>query len=80
MFIALATLMALCWQLDQMPLYDPLFTVANTTVGRDVRTVIIAGEVVMKDREIVSIDVERIRAMVASRLPRLMERLEAITQ
>lgn len=67
-------------QLDQMPLYDPLFTVANTTVGRDVRTVIIAGEVVMKDREIVSIDVERIRAMVASRLPRLMERLEAITQ
>ena len=68
-----------CTQLDQMPLYDPLFTVANTTVGRDVRTVIVAGRLVMKDRDFVAVDIERIRAMVAARLPYLTERLEAIT-
>lgn len=65
--------------LDQMPLYDPLYTAANTTIGRDVRTVIVAGRVVMKDRELKTVDVERIRALVAERLPRLMDRLETIT-
>ena len=67
-------------ELDQMPVYDPLFTAANTVVGRDVKTVLIAGKVVMKDREIVSVDVERIRALVAERLPRLMDRLETLTR
>ncbi|MDA1082818.1 MAG: amidohydrolase family protein, partial [Gemmatimonadetes bacterium] len=54
-----------CEQLDQAPIYDPLFIAANTTVGRDVRTVIIDGKVVMKDREILSVDVEEIKAKVA---------------
>ena len=69
-----------CNALDQMPLYDPLFTAANTTVGRDVRTVVVAGRVVMKDRQLLTVDVERIRALVAERLPRLMDRLETITR
>jgi 5-methylthioadenosine/S-adenosylhomocysteine deaminase len=69
-----------CNGLDQAPLYDPLFVAANTTVGRDVRTVIIHGRVVMKDREVLTVEVPRVKAMVAKRLPRLMRRLEAITQ
>lgn len=69
-----------CEQLDQAPLYDPLFTAANTTVGRDVQTVIIDGKVVMKDREILSVDVAEIKAKVAKRLPGLMRKLEDITR
>jgi 5-methylthioadenosine/S-adenosylhomocysteine deaminase len=68
-----------CEQLDQAPLYDPLFVAANTTVGRDVRTVIIDGRVVMKDREILSVDMPRMQAAIRKRLPRLMQRLEKIT-
>lgn len=69
-----------CGDLDQAPMYDPLFVAANTTVGRDVRTVIIDGRVVMKDREILTVDMDAIRAALAKRLPRLMQRLEKITQ
>ena len=69
-----------CDQLDQAPVYDPMFVAANTTVGRDVKTVIIDGRVVMRDREILTMDVSRIKAMVAERLPRLMRRLEDITK
>jgi 5-methylthioadenosine/S-adenosylhomocysteine deaminase len=64
--------------LDQAPLYDPLFAVANTSVGRDVRTVIIDGDVVLKDREFVKFDIERLHALLAERLPRLMERFERV--
>ncbi|MFM9888554.1 MAG: amidohydrolase family protein, partial [Burkholderiales bacterium] len=52
---------------DQAPLYDPMFVVANTTVGRDVRTVIVDGQVVMKDREMLTVDVSRIKAMLRER-------------
>jgi len=69
-----------CGELDQAPMYDPLFVAANTTVGRDVRTVIIDGRVVMKDRETLTVDMDAIRAALARRLPRLMQRLETITQ
>jgi 5-methylthioadenosine/S-adenosylhomocysteine deaminase len=69
-----------CDGLDQAPLYDPMFVAANTTVGRDVRTVIIDGRVVMKDREVLTVEVPRVKAMAAKRLPRLMRRLEAITK
>lgn len=69
-----------CAELDQAPPYDPLFVAANTTVGRDVRTVIIDGRVVMKDREILTVDVPRMQAAIRKRLPRLMQRLEKITR
>jgi 5-methylthioadenosine/S-adenosylhomocysteine deaminase len=69
-----------CGELDQAPLYDPSFVAANTTVGRDVRTVIIDGRVVMKDREILSVDMPRLQAAIRKRLPRLMQRLEKITR
>jgi 5-methylthioadenosine/S-adenosylhomocysteine deaminase len=66
--------------LDQAPAHDPLFTAANTTVGRDVRTVIIDGRVVMKNREILTVDMEKLKNRLAQRLPRLMQRLEKLTQ
>ncbi|MBK7471688.1 MAG: amidohydrolase family protein [Betaproteobacteria bacterium] len=69
-----------CEQLDQAPVYDPMFVAANTTVGRDVKTAIIDGRVVMRDREILTMDVARIKALAAERLPRLMRRLEDITK
>lgn len=65
---------------DQAPLYDPGFAAANTTVGRDVESVIVDGKLVMKDREMFTVDVERIRALLAARLPALMEKLETVTR
>ena len=41
---------------------------------------IIDGRVVMKDREILTVDMDAIRAALTKRLPRLMQRLEKITQ
>lgn len=66
-------------QLDHTPLYDPYFVAANTIVGRDVRTVVIDGKVVMKDRELLTVDREEIDARLAERLPKLMERFDAMT-
>lgn len=62
---------------DHFPVYDPLFTAANTVVGRDVRSVIVDGRVVMKEREFTALDTERLRARLRERHPALMERFEA---
>ncbi|MEF2070099.1 amidohydrolase family protein [Consotaella aegiceratis] len=64
--------------MDAMPLYDPLFVAANVLVGRDVSTVLVDGKVVMKDREMVSIDVEAIKAKLNERLPGISERFEKL--
>jgi 5-methylthioadenosine/S-adenosylhomocysteine deaminase len=66
-------------QLDQMPLQDVWFVAANIVVGRDVRTVVIDGQVVMKDRELLTVDREEIDRRLAERLPKLMERFDAMT-
>jgi 5-methylthioadenosine/S-adenosylhomocysteine deaminase len=65
-----------CTEIDQMPVHDPLFVAANMIVGRDVRTAVIDGKVVMKEREILTVDVEGIRAKLKKRLPQIMERFE----
>ena len=62
-----------------MPLYDPYFVAASTVVGRDVKTVVIDGNVVMKDRELLTVDRKEIDARLAERLPKLMERFDAMT-
>lgn len=66
-------------QLDHMPLYDPYFVAASTVVGRDVKTVVIDGNVVMKDRELLTVDRKELDARLAERLPKLMERFDAMT-
>ena len=67
-------------ELDQSPYFDPLFTVANTAVGRDVQTVVIDGRVVMKDRKLLTIDEEALRHDIDRRLPRIMERFDQVWQ
>jgi 5-methylthioadenosine/S-adenosylhomocysteine deaminase len=66
-------------QLDHLPLYDPYFVAASTVVGRDVKTVVIDGQVVMKDRELLTVDREEIDRRLAERLPKLMERFDRMT-
>jgi 5-methylthioadenosine/S-adenosylhomocysteine deaminase len=66
-------------QLDQMPIQDVYFVAANIVVGRDVRTVVVDGNVVMKDRELLTVDREEIDRRLAERLPGLMERFDAMT-
>ena len=62
-----------------MPLQDIYFVAANIVVGRDVATVVIDGKVVMKDRELLTVDREEIDRRLAERLPKLMERFDAMT-
>ena len=65
-----------CTEIDQMPVDDPLFVASSLLVGRDVRTVVVDGQIVMKEREILTVDVEEIRRKLAVRLPVIMERFE----
>lgn len=65
-------------QLDHLPLYDPYFVAANSVVGRDVRSVVVDGKLVMKDRELLTVDRAEIERRLAERLPRLMERFDAM--
>ena len=51
---------------------------ASLVVGRDVETVVIDGKVVMKNREVLTVDVEQIKARLARRQPELMGRFEAL--
>jgi 5-methylthioadenosine/S-adenosylhomocysteine deaminase len=67
-----------CDDMDQVPLYDPLFAAATLTVGRDVQTVVIDGEVVMKDRELLTIDRDKLNYELKTRLPGIMNRFQSI--
>jgi 5-methylthioadenosine/S-adenosylhomocysteine deaminase len=61
---------------DQYPLMDPMIALAEHTVGRDVRTVIIDGRVIMKDREFTTLDLEPMRRKVSDRYRVIMERFD----
>jgi len=63
---------------DQIPIYDPLFTAANMTTGQNVSSVIIDGNIVMKERMLLSMDIEQIKANLAQRLPIFMKRFEKV--
>ena len=63
---------------DQIPIYDPLFTAANMTTGQNVSSVIIDGNIVMKERKLLSMDIEQIKANLAQRLPIIMDRFEEV--
>jgi 5-methylthioadenosine/S-adenosylhomocysteine deaminase len=65
-------------EIDQSPVYDPLFVASSIVVGRDVRTAVVDGKLVMKEREMLTIDVEAMRAKLAVRRPIIMERFEKL--
>lgn len=67
-----------CTEMDQVPVYDPLFTAATVTVGRDVRSVIVDGRLVMRDRKILTVDMAALKARLARRHPDIMARFEAL--
>ena len=64
--------------LDQTPGYDPLFVASSLVVGRDVQSVIVDGKLVMKNRQLLTVDVEEIKSRLMRRQPELMARFEAL--
>jgi len=65
-------------ELDLQPVYDPLFTVARCVTGRDVETVVVNGRIVMKDRRLLTVDEDKLRATVRERLPRILHAFETL--
>ena len=63
---------------DQYPMYDPVITAAEHTVGRDVQTVIIDGSIVMKDRQLVTVDLGPMRKRVHKQYGSIMERFDRV--
>jgi len=62
---------------DQYPHSDPLVTLAESTTGRDVRHVIIDGRVVMRDRQILTVDLGPMRERIAHQYQKIMDRFAA---
>lgn len=62
---------------DQYPVIDPMITLTQNCNGRDVRTVIVDGRVLMKDREFKTIDLEPTRLHVEQQYKSIMERYHA---
>ena len=63
---------------DQYPVYDPVITAAEHTVGRDVQTVIIDGRIVMKDRKLLTVDLGPMRERVKKQYATIMERFDKV--
>jgi 5-methylthioadenosine/S-adenosylhomocysteine deaminase len=56
---------------------DPLYVAAHCILGRDVRSVIVDGKVVMKEREMLTVDLDALRARLATDRARIMARFDA---
>jgi len=61
---------------SQFPNHDPRITLAESTVGPNVRTVIIDGRIVMKDRVLLTVDLGTMKEKVSARYATIMERFE----
>ncbi len=61
---------------DQFPLVDPLITLAESTVGRDVQTVVIDGRIVLREGELTTIDLAPMQAQLRGQYRRIMERYD----
>lgn len=64
--------------MDHQPMQDPLFVAASVVVGRDVDTVLVDGQVVMRKRELLGVDLERVEARLKERMPVISERFERL--
>jgi 5-methylthioadenosine/S-adenosylhomocysteine deaminase len=61
---------------DQFPVVDPMITLAESTVGRDVRTVVIDGEIVMRDGALTKVDLAPMREHLRTQYERIMGRYD----
>lgn len=61
---------------DQFTSMDPVITLGQNVVGHHVRSTIVNGKVVMKDREFKTVDIEKMRAEVKERYPGIISRFE----
>jgi 5-methylthioadenosine/S-adenosylhomocysteine deaminase len=61
---------------DQFTSMDPVITLGQNVVGHHVRSTIVNGKVVMKDREFKTVDMEKMRAEVKERYPGIISRFE----
>ena len=62
---------------DQYPVVDPVITLTENCNGRDVRTVIVDGRVVMKDRQFLTLDLGPMRRHVETQFESIMKRYDA---
>jgi len=61
---------------DQYLSIDPLVTLSEMVTGRNVRTVVVDGSVVMKDREFLTIDMEPMRRRMAKQYKVILDRYD----
>lgn len=61
---------------DQYPSPEPVITLGQNAVGHNVRTVIVDGKVVMKDRQFLTIDIQKLHERMERRYPIIMERFD----
>jgi len=61
---------------DQYPSTDPVITLGQNTIGHHVRTVVVDGRVVMKDRQFPALDMERLRRRMNERYTVLLDRFD----
>jgi 5-methylthioadenosine/S-adenosylhomocysteine deaminase len=62
---------------DQYPSFNPLVTLAEMTTGMNVRTVIVDGRVVMKNREFLTINMEPTRQRMSKQYKVIQDRYDA---
>ena len=63
---------------DQFPIIDPLITLAESTVGRDVHTVLVGGKVVLRDGKLTQVNLEKTQQYVMGRYTDLMRRYDEV--
>jgi len=61
---------------DQFSSMDPTITLGQNVIGHHVRTTIVDGRIVMKDREFLTVDLEKMRARMKVQYPIIVSRYE----
>lgn len=61
---------------DQFPVIDPVITLAESTVGRDVQTVVIDGRIVLRDGQLTTVDLAPMRDHLRQQYQRIMTRYD----
>jgi Cytosine deaminase and related metal-dependent hydrolases len=63
---------------DQFPAIDPVITLAESVVGRDVHTVLVDGKIVLHEGKLTQVNLERTQQYVLNRYEDLMRRYDEV--